>query len=167
MAQNLPAVAVVAARLAQPGPEFTAVLARLNSRACRRASCLRKRRCRSGPGQELPTTRWTHKDTPFYWITSSARSSSDGGIVKPSALAVLRLITNSNFVGCSIERSAGLGTWDFLHLGLHVTPCERPESLSLIPDDPIALAVVCLHDLRIEDTPFEGWLTIYDGVDDG
>ena len=35
-----------------------------------------------------------------YWITSSARPSSDGGIVSPSALAVLRLMTSSNLVGC-------------------------------------------------------------------
>lgn len=42
-----------------------------------------------------------------YWITSSARASTAGGIVRPSALAVLRLITNSNFVGCSMGRSAG------------------------------------------------------------
>ena len=34
-----------------------------------------------------------------YWITSSARRSSDGGIVIPSALAVLKLITSSNLVG--------------------------------------------------------------------
>ncbi len=42
-----------------------------------------------------------------HWITSSARSSSDCGIVTPSAFAVLRLITSSNFVGCSIGISAG------------------------------------------------------------
>src|SRR5207245_787814 len=42
-----------------------------------------------------------------YWITSSARDSSDCGIVRPSALAVLRLMTSSNFVGCSTGRSAG------------------------------------------------------------
>src|SRR2546425_4565699 len=41
-------------------------------------------------------------------ITWSARSSSDCGIVRPSALAVLRLITSSNFVGCSTGRAAGL-----------------------------------------------------------
>ena len=35
-----------------------------------------------------------------YSITSSARESSDGGTVRPSAFAVLRLITNSNLVGC-------------------------------------------------------------------
>src|SRR6266853_5010269 len=41
-------------------------------------------------------------------ITSSARSSSSCGIVSPSALAVLRLMTSSNFVGCSTGSSAGL-----------------------------------------------------------
>jgi hypothetical protein len=42
-----------------------------------------------------------------YWITSSARPSSDGGIVRPRALAVLRLMTSSNFSGCWTGRSAG------------------------------------------------------------
>src|SRR5262249_52059163 len=42
-----------------------------------------------------------------YWITSSARRSRDGGIVIPSALAVLRLMTSSNFTGRSTGRSAG------------------------------------------------------------
>src|SRR5262249_48243211 len=41
-------------------------------------------------------------------ITSSAVASSVWGIVRPSAFAVLRLITSSNLVGCSIGRSAGL-----------------------------------------------------------
>src|SRR5450759_2197538 len=36
-----------------------------------------------------------------YSITSSARASKLGGTVRPSAFAVLRLIKNSNFVGCS------------------------------------------------------------------
>src|SRR5262245_26358649 len=35
-----------------------------------------------------------------YSITSSARASSLSGIASPSALAALRLITNSNLVGC-------------------------------------------------------------------
>ena len=43
----------------------------------------------------------------FHWITSFARSSSDCGMVMPSAFAVLRLTTNSNFVGCSTGISAG------------------------------------------------------------
>ena len=42
-----------------------------------------------------------------YSITSSARASSMGGMVMPSVLAVSRFITSSNFVGCSMGRSAG------------------------------------------------------------
>src|SRR5262249_25754113 len=40
-------------------------------------------------------------------ITMSARRWKEGGNSMPSALAVLRLIANSNFVGCSTGRSAG------------------------------------------------------------
>ena len=36
-------------------------------------------------------------------------ASSDGGIASPSAFAALRLITSSNFDGCSTGSSAGLG----------------------------------------------------------
>src|SRR4029079_17192425 len=43
-----------------------------------------------------------------YSITSSARAISDGGTVRPRALAVLRLMTSSNFVGCSAGISAAL-----------------------------------------------------------
>ena len=42
-----------------------------------------------------------------YSITSSARVRIVGGTVIPIALAVLRLIRSSNFVGCSTGRSAG------------------------------------------------------------
>src|SRR5262249_4158514 len=35
-----------------------------------------------------------------YSITSSARERSEGGMVRPSAVAALRLITSSNLVGC-------------------------------------------------------------------
>jgi hypothetical protein len=47
-------------------------------------------------------------------ITSSARKRSVGGIVRPSALAVLRLMTSSNFQGCSTGRSAGLAPFKIL-----------------------------------------------------
>jgi len=40
-------------------------------------------------------------------ITSSASASNLSGTSSPSAFAVLRLITNSNFVGCMTGRSAG------------------------------------------------------------
>ncbi len=43
-----------------------------------------------------------------YSITSSASASIVGGISRPSAFAVLRLMTRSNLVGCSTGRSAGL-----------------------------------------------------------
>jgi hypothetical protein len=39
-------------------------------------------------------------NSPLYSITSSAVASSDDGTVRPSVLAVLRLITSSNLVGC-------------------------------------------------------------------
>src|SRR5258706_3446058 len=45
---------------------------------------------------------------PSHSITSSARASSVGGTVRPSASAVLRLIMNSNLIGCITGRSAGL-----------------------------------------------------------
>jgi hypothetical protein len=54
------------------------------------------------------------RDVAANSITSSARSRNDSGIVRPSALAALRLITNSNFVGCSIGRSAGLAPFKIL-----------------------------------------------------
>ena len=47
-------------------------------------------------------------------ITWSARCRIDRGIVRPSAFAVLMLITNSNFVGCSTGRSAGLAPFKIL-----------------------------------------------------
>jgi hypothetical protein len=42
-----------------------------------------------------------------YSMTSSAMASTTGGIVRPRALAVLRLMTSSNLVGCSTGISAG------------------------------------------------------------
>jgi hypothetical protein len=41
-------------------------------------------------------------------ITWSADACSVSGMTNPSALAVLRLIVNSNFVGCCTGKSAGL-----------------------------------------------------------
>ena len=37
----------------------------------------------------------------LHWITSSAVANSVSGTVRPSALAVLRLMTNSNLVGAA------------------------------------------------------------------
>src|ERR1700741_2309082 len=44
---------------------------------------------------------------PPHSITSSARASSVGGTVRPSALAVLRLMISSYFVGCCTGRLDG------------------------------------------------------------
>ena len=44
---------------------------------------------------------------PLHSMISSARTRIDGGTVRPSALAVLRLMTSSNLVGCWTGRSAG------------------------------------------------------------
>src|SRR3954464_2781321 len=50
--------------------------------------------------------------TSFAWrthsITSSASSSIELGTTRSRVLAALRLITNSNLVGCKTGRSAGL-----------------------------------------------------------
>jgi hypothetical protein len=45
--------------------------------------------------------------TAAYSITSSALSSIDGGTLRPSDFAVLRLIASSNFVGCCTGSSVG------------------------------------------------------------
>ena len=47
------------------------------------------------------------KQTCIYWMTSSARPISDSGTVRSSALAVLRLMTSSYFVGACTGRSPG------------------------------------------------------------
>jgi hypothetical protein len=47
----------------------------------------------------------------FHSITSSARASSVCGTSRPSALAVERLITNSNLLDWTTGRSAGLAPW--------------------------------------------------------
>src|SRR4029453_16480486 len=44
---------------------------------------------------------------PHHSITSSARNRNDSGIVSLSALAVVNLITRSNFLGCSTGMSPG------------------------------------------------------------
>src|SRR5712691_1965884 len=44
----------------------------------------------------------------LYSITSSARASKEGDTVRPSAFAVLRLLTSSKCTGCSTGISPGL-----------------------------------------------------------
>src|ERR1044071_6880941 len=54
------------------------------------------------------------QDHVFHLITLSALASTFGGIVRPICLAAFRLITNSNLVGCSTGRSAGLAPFKIL-----------------------------------------------------
>jgi hypothetical protein len=60
----------------------------------------------SGPVRKVPRDLCTAAKQ-LYSITSSARASNEGGTVSPMTLAVLRLITSSNFTGCSMGKSAG------------------------------------------------------------
>jgi hypothetical protein len=69
------------------------------------AGLLRLDRERRGEETEAPSD---ERSSFHHWMTSSARASTEGGIVRPSAFAVRRLMTSSNFVGCSTGRSAGL-----------------------------------------------------------
>jgi hypothetical protein len=62
-------------------------------------------RCLLSPRRDRPRSRRAADErdelaTPDHSITSSARASSDGGTVTPSAFAVVRLMTISNLVGC-------------------------------------------------------------------
>ena len=50
----------------------------------------------------------------LHLITRSALASTFGGIVRPICLAAFRLMTNSNLVGASIGRSAGLAPFRIL-----------------------------------------------------
>ena len=64
-------------------------------------------------GADIVTTRQhvsevQQRKSPVYSIILSARSTNPAGISWPIACAVLRLMTSSKLVGCSIGMSAGL-----------------------------------------------------------
>src|SRR5262249_20209732 len=63
-------------------------------------------------------------------ITSSALASSCGGTSRPSALAVCRLMTNSNLVDCTTGRSAGFAP---LRIRPVYTPTWRYMSSRSVP----------------------------------
>jgi len=68
--------------------------------------------------------------TRLYLITSSAWKSTVGGIVSPMAVAVFRLMTNSNCMGCSTGKSAGLAPFKSLSTW---EAARRNRSRRLIP----------------------------------
>ena len=55
----------------------------------------------------VPQRTHAPQQTTAHSITSSARASSVGGMMTPSAFAVFKLITSSNLVGRSTGRSPG------------------------------------------------------------
>src|ERR1035437_8708698 len=69
---------------------------------------------------------------PLHSITSSARVSSVAGTVRPSALAVLRLMISSNFVGSCTGRSAGFAP---LRMRSIYVAERRNRSAVLLPKD--------------------------------
>src|SRR5262245_44441787 len=69
-----------------------------------------------GQMQKISTGKF-HLNLPLashHSITSSARTRNVSGMASPIALAALRLITKSNFMGCSMGSSAGLAPLNIL-----------------------------------------------------
>src|SRR3954452_435338 len=65
------------------------------------------RRCAYTMKRGERTTEQRDEVAAYHSITSSARASSLSGTWRPSALAVFKLMTNSNLVGCLTGSSAG------------------------------------------------------------
>src|SRR5262249_16154143 len=84
--------------------------------------------------RERPHDRCTSKQrqevAALHSITSSARTSRAVGIVRTSALAVLRLMNSSTFVACCTGRSAGCSP---LRIRPVETPAWRDTSRMLLP----------------------------------
>jgi hypothetical protein len=87
----------VAAMILQITPAFRIVLQETGKHAysAHAIALLRAHHCR--PRRRAPESR--DERAPPHSITSSARASRFGGIVRPSALAVLALMTSRNLVG--------------------------------------------------------------------
>ncbi len=73
----------------------------------RDVQCSSRLRMRPRSGGDRQQGQGDARGASIHWITSSARSNTDFGITRSSSLAVCRLITNSNLVGCSIGKSPG------------------------------------------------------------
>jgi CheY-like chemotaxis protein len=83
------------------GPKLVAEARRLRPE-------LKVREIAQGPRQSHLKVKLDEAAKNLHSITSSAIASTPGGMVSPSALAVFRLMTSSNLVGCKTGRSAGL-----------------------------------------------------------
>jgi hypothetical protein len=96
-----------------PTPHATAVYASCSASPPPHATLASRRLATALPGPDLHRLIAPALPGAFlHSITSSARASSVGGTSRPSALAVLRLITSSNFVGACTGRSAGFSRCD-------------------------------------------------------
>src|SRR4029077_11731698 len=83
-----------------PSPHATAVYASCSASPPPHATLASRRLARPYLGRtHTPADRASFAGAFAYSITSSARASILSGIWTPSAFAVLRLITNSSFVG--------------------------------------------------------------------
>src|SRR5262245_43719421 len=69
--------------------------------------CLLLRPSRERHGEDAPTHHSDERSPVHHSMTWSARPSTDCGIFRPRALAVWRLTTRSNLVGCSMGKSPG------------------------------------------------------------
>ena len=98
-----------------------------------------------------------------HWMISSARRRTDWGIVRPRAFAVLRLITNSNLVGCSMGRSARLTPFKILSTKLalrrnmsgRLVLCYKDDGLGegedrLEPAEDLASLCVSVRDINAQ-----------------
>src|SRR5262249_6302100 len=63
---------------------------------------LRRRLDGKRHGEESTADEAREGSTVSHWITSSARACTDGEMVRPSGLAVFRLMVKLNFTGCSL-----------------------------------------------------------------
>ncbi len=97
--------------------------------------------CFSASIQNLKST-----NPKCHLMTLSARASTFGGIVRPICFAVFKLMTSSNFVGCSTGRSAGLAPFRIL---VHVI-CDAPVAVREVR--PVVHEPAGLYSFSVGDT---------------
>jgi hypothetical protein len=78
-----------------------------------------ERQCDEERGKPPPRS---HRGDITHSITSSARARIVCGMVRPSALAVFRLMTSSDFVGCRAGVSAGDAPFNILSVSAASIP---------------------------------------------
>jgi len=88
------------------------------------------RACRERPRGRRATEQRDERAPVPHSITSSARPRSGSGTVRPSVLAVLRLMINSSLAACWTGRSLGLAP---LRIWPAYTAARRYVSLRLVP----------------------------------